>query len=401
MYCSEFILKNYRNIHNAKVQFSPQTNLFVGDNGHGKTNLLEAIHYLLTGSLFRPGSYENLLPIDGGKVSSENKFRFTDLHLKIQESEKIWKVGYAQDHLARKFALQGKVVSHRTLRNHFPAKLFSPEALAYLKSGPEIRRELIDEAVVFLNPKAEVAFSRFDRALRQRNRVLRQWKEGAVQEHQAHSLLSALNPIYFSLAAEITELRLMALRALEPFFRQALNLLLGPIHELENHKSFIDYRASGRSLINAERNEISEVMRLRYQELWKSEGTSGISLVGPHKHEISFIQTGRDARFFSSQGQQRALILAFFVAQVLAYRVQKGRYPILFLDDVFSELDRVKRSNLLSFLYSINSQIFMTTTEPNFTISGFLDLKLFAIHSGQIQEQTATHGITEAHRPIE
>jgi DNA replication and repair protein RecF len=101
----------------------------------------------------------------------------------------------------------------------------------------------------------------------------------------------------------------------------------------------------------------------RLLELRDAELASGASLVGPQKHDIFFLYGQKDSRFYCSQGQQRAIILSFKMAQIVYHRRVHGFYPALMLDDVLSELDEGKKTALINFLQEINTQIFITTTD--------------------------------------
>jgi DNA replication and repair protein RecF len=121
-------------------------------------------------------------------------------------------------------------------------------------------------------------------------------------------------------------------------------------------------------------------------ELRESEIQSGLSLVGPHKHDIRILFAGKDSRFFCSQGQQRALILSFKMAQILYHQRAHQVHPFLLLDDVLSELDPVRRSNLVAFLKDIPAQIFLTATDLSFPMDfGSHRLSVFRIEDGTVQ----------------
>jgi DNA replication and repair protein RecF len=110
--------------------------------------------------------------------------------------------------------------------------------------------------------------------------------------------------------------------------------------------------------------------------------------VGPQRHDIRVLFAGKDSRFFCSQGQQRALILSFKMAQILYHYRAHQVYPFLLLDDVLSELDPVRRSNLVTFLKDIPAQIFITTTDLSFTMNfGDRRLSVFRIHQGTVQAE--------------
>ena len=130
-----------------------------------------------------------------------------------------------------------------------------------------------------------------------------------------------------------------------------------------NVEIFVDYVASDESFLGFSRSEIVEKLKKRASELRSAEVSSGSSLVGPHKHDILFLYNQKDSRFFCSQGQQRAIILSFKMAQIVYHRRVHGTYPILLLDDVLSELDSEKRFRLVEFLEKLETQIFITSTE--------------------------------------
>jgi DNA replication and repair protein RecF len=109
--------------------------------------------------------------------------------------------------------------------------------------------------------------------------------------------------------------------------------------------------------------EINEMTHKRMMGLRDAEFATGASLVGPQKHDIIFLYGQKDSRFYCSQGQQRAIILSFKMAQIVYHRRVHGFYPALMLDDVLSELDESKRTALINFLHEINTQIFITTTD--------------------------------------
>jgi DNA replication and repair protein RecF len=126
-------------------------------------------------------------------------------------------------------------------------------------------------------------------------------------------------------------------------------------------------------------------MHNRALELRKAELESGTSLVGPQRHDIRILFAGKDSRFFCSQGQQRALILSFKMAQILYHYRAHQVYPFLLLDDVLSELDPIRRTNLVAFLRDIPAQIFLTTTDLSFSTDfGDRRLSVLRIERGSV-----------------
>jgi DNA replication and repair protein RecF len=130
------------------------------------------------------------------------------------------------------------------------------------------------------------------------------------------------------------------------------------------------------------------LMKKRAQELLSAELSSGISLVGPQKHDVIFLYSGNDSRFFSSQGQQRSIILAFKMAQIVYHYRVNGFYPVLLLDDVLSELDQTKQSSLVLALNEIQTQTFLTSTDIEVLKKLNIDRSsVFKVQNGFVQNE--------------
>ena len=123
------------------------------------------------------------------------------------------------------------------------------------------------------------------------------------------------------------------------------------------------YEISDQKIVENSEEMLINLMKKRAQELLPAELSAGISLVGPQKHDVIFLYSGNDSRFFSSQGQQRSIILAFKMAQIVYHYRVNGFYPVLLLDDVLSELDQTKQSSLVLALNEIQTQTFLTSTD--------------------------------------
>jgi DNA replication and repair protein RecF len=200
--------------------------------------------------------------------------------------------------------------------------------------------------------------SDFKKALKNRNRLLKDFRDGNIPKTQFDPLLDSLTELYLAKAVDLVWQRL-----------EALNKIKGDLNDNMQYISqtnvdiFVDYVASDESFLGFSREKIAEKLKKRTEELRSAEVSSGSSLVGPHKHEILFLYNQKDSRFFCSQGQQRAIILSFKMAQIVYHRRVHGTYPILLLDDVLSELDRERRFRLVAFLEKLETQIFITSTE--------------------------------------
>lgn len=365
-------LRNFRNYRQAEVRFDPRVNILLGRNGQGKTNLLEALVLLCSGESFRYGENETFLKAGEDEAWVTGRAQLGgleyDLKLQILKSRKS-------------HSLNGKRVTGSDLVSAFHFVLFSPESLSAIKEGADQRRQLIDDLLISVDQKNSGLIREFRRALKSRNRLLKDHAEGKTGRVETDRLLESLNPSFFRLSTQLTEARLRALREVEPELNRAMSRISS-----NEQTSRVDYVISSESAIHFSHEDIHKIMVRRASELHSAELSSGTSLVGPQKHDVKFLYDENDSRFFCSQGQQRALILSFKMAQIVYHRRVHGAHPILMLDDVLSELDEEKRESLIRFLQEIRTQIFMTTTDLK--ITGDLashDCRVIEIVDGQIR----------------
>lgn len=369
-------LKNFRNYSDLSLQIPPGVVIFCGSNGEGKTNLMEAFHFLLRGESFRPCTTTSLLKHQDHAIAPsaivEGKLRQKNLNHDV-------KMTFAN---GRKSVLwNNNPTNSSALARQFPVVMFSPESLSAIKEGPDLRRQLLDDVVLTHSSASVKILKDFKRALKMRNRILKDCQQERLPVVEAKRLLESLDPIYLPLATELTVARLNALRDLADDFKRAA----GAVLQLSNVDISVDYVVSSQNVQGWSRSDLLSALHKRSLELRETELRSGASLVGPHKHDIRILFSGKDSRFFCSQGQQRALILSFKMAQILYHHRSYQVYPFLLLDDVLSELDPIRRSNLVGFLRDIPAQIFLTTTDLSFSMDfGDRGLNVFDVEKGTV-----------------
>ncbi len=362
----------YRNLRDQTLTLNPGFNVLVGRNGHGKTNFLEAIYYLVKGASFRPGKVESLI-----RHGAKSGFIAGQVEAAQMESTIVAKFAGHQ----RQFLLNGKRTPGSRLQMHYPIVLFSPESLMAIKEGPGARRELLDDLLLSHQPHLAAALRDYQQSLRARNRILKDFQDGKIPLSTARDVLESLNESFLDLAMRITVARLEALRALHSF----LQAIYRKIDRARPVDISVEYVISQQNHLQSTAQELYDTMRKRLQQLADAELRAGLTLVGPHRHEITFLFDGHDARFYCSQGQQRALILAFKMAQIVYHRKLHKVSPILLLDDVMSELDQEKQSLLIEFLKDSTAQIVLTTTDATQSRQ-FFDFagQVFEIHEGSV-----------------
>jgi DNA replication and repair protein RecF len=358
------------------VEFHDKLNLLHGDNGQGKTSLIEAIHFLSNLKSFRGAKTKEL--ISHGEEATQINAHFTE------ENSSTWlKIGLSDSQ--KKIQINEKPSTATSLRGRIRCVVFSPDSLAAIKYGPELRRELVDEACAQLWTDASYAQRQFAKVLRQRNALLKQIKMELIDPKKAYSLLEALDVPYLSWATEITHYRLNLLSSLD----NSIKTILLKLNEGNDADYSFEYLSKDTQWESIEKDYIHTRLQSELTDSARrvAEAQSGTTLTGPHRHDIKLLFNEKDSRIYSSQGQQRALILAFKIAEIMYHRSSFGSYPLLLLDDVLSEFDEKKRRFLVEFLRDHEAQTFLTSTDPDDKLTGSSRFKLVA---GQV-----TYGITD------
>lgn len=367
---SSLRLFQFRNFANQEITLRPGLCFFVGRNGQGKTNLLESVYMLSRGESFRPAQHDHFVRnSNGGQLSAERARVVGGFQTSL--GKQVLTLDFAEGR--RSINLDGKRTGFSTTSALFPVVLFSPESLAAIKEGPDQRRQLIDSVLTTRSERDSKLLREFAKILRARNVLLKQISGGDTRVTTRDSLES-LTTVFLLLATQVTEARLTVLRELAPEMRRsASRIFSSALSEsfINSAESFSDkefnlrfaYEISGSDALDWSANQIFDALSQRRIELKRREIEYGASLVGPQKHDLRIMLDGGDSRFYCSQGQQRALILAFKIAQINVHHSTLGRYPILLLDDVMSELDADKRSRLMEYLEQTNAQVLITATD--------------------------------------
>lgn len=368
-------IRNFRNYKSLDLNIPEGVLIFHGDNAQGKTNFIEALYLLLRGHSFRPSDQRVFLN------DQQEDSNAVSIKASIEAENLVYDLSLSIEDKKRRLYLNNKPTNPLKMAEKFPLVLFSPESLSSIKSGPEARRVLLDDLLEIEGRSSIQVLRDFKKCLRSRNKILKDFKAGAVKKAAALEILDSLDGIYFPLATEVAIKRMEWLKHLRPQMSESFSR----ISRDGNVDISVEYVISGQEALNWDRSQVLSAMHQRSQELRAAELESGRSLVGPQKHDINFYLDGRNARFYGSQGQQRALVLAFKMAQIMVHYERYRVYPFLFLDDVLSELDSQKRDRLVEFLREIPSQIFLTATEVSFTANfGSRQLSVFKVSQGHI-----------------
>ena len=386
MFIRSLSLNQFRNIAPIELQFSPGLNIFIGENGHGKTNILEAIYLLIEKESFRYSKNSTMIQLQKHQtvLNSFIHNNNLDFHFKLNMSDS-----------KKEFFVNNKKFLNA---DQFRAILFSPESLSVIKESAEQRRDLVDQLVSSSSNAHARLVKDYKKALRTRNKILKDYANQKLPLDLAKDTLLSINPIFLDLAQKLTLARLKILTGTKSLVQNYLNKLNQNTDEIRRPVYGFSYIFSENSFFDYDEDKtglkIMQILEKRAQELMLAELSAGTSLIGPQKHDIAFLYNGNDSRFFCSQGQQRTIILAFKMAQIVYHHRVHGFYPVLLLDDVLSELDQNRQEALIFALSEINTQTFLTTTDLNSLkklntkiVLETAQQKIFTVHEGIVRDE--------------
>ena len=357
---------NYRNISKAQLEPGRELTVICGNNGQGKTNLLEAIWLLTGGKSFRGGKDAELVRrgetfavLDAVTLRAwqEDQERDDPSHVRIT-------VGTPDSQRPGRYASVNGTPPKRAagLAGSFPAVVFDPGHLSLVKGAPEGRRKFLDAALCQLYPGYLATYRRYVRVLQQKNALLRHSANGVERPYaEKCAMLEVLNA---ELAAQG--------EAIQKRRREYL-ALLGPLacanyQELSHGAERMGIRYAAQFVPGG----LAECLKQHQSE----ELRAGQSLCGIHREDIELLLDDHPAKVFASQGQQRSVVLSLKMAEAAAAARITGEHPVL-LDDVLSELDESRKQYLLTrmkekqtFVTSCDDTAFLKTDGEVYRMDG-------------------------------
>ncbi|MDD6276913.1 MAG: DNA replication/repair protein RecF [Clostridia bacterium] len=339
MHITSHYIKNYRNIEEAVIEPVNGVNVIYGENGHGKTNIIESI-WLFTGcNSFRTRKNYELIQNNREFAKLETSFeaygREKDAKLIISDNKEAYLNSIKQ-------------ISPRKFLGEFQAVVFSPSVLSIIQDGPSEKRKFIDIAISLIKPNYASLLSKYNKAVFQRNSLLKQINNTSKGEE----LLFAFDEQLALLGGKILNYRLEYIDKL----KEEAPIIYGGISN-GREKMEIKYINS----LKETGNSAVEWSNIFYNELSKNHKRDIFRLattVGPHKDDIDIILDSMNVRSYGSQGQQRTCALSLKLAEAAVIKDISGEQPIALLDDVMSELDEKRQKYLIK--YFDGWQVFVT-----------------------------------------
>lgn len=331
-------VRGFRNLADQELTPGPRFNVFFGDNGQGKSNLLEAIDYIGSLRSFRGAAAADMVRRGGSEpaeLAAEIRGESVPRHARIRIP-----VGRA-----REVQLDGKRPRARaSYLTVVQTVLFHPGDLQLASGAPELRRAFVDRILEHFDATYASTLAAYERALRSRNHLLRAEHPDRRAIFAYHEVLAAAGAVVGQTRARLTtELAELACAAYATI--AAETQVLG-----------LRYEPRVAPEVQAIRNAL--------EASFDKDLARGFTAEGPHADDLGITLDGVPAKRYGSQGQHRSIVLSLKVAELHELTRRVGRVPILLLDDVSSELDRGRRQRLFALLSELGGQVFLTTTQP-------------------------------------
>ena len=369
-------LHNFRNYETLEITPGPGLNVFVGRNAQGKSNVLEAVYVLATSKSTRASKDGELIRFncDAAQATADvvrDQTSDVEIALLLSHTEK------------KAFRLNG--VRHTKMAEaigQMNSVLFDSNDLEIIRGEPVLRRRFLDLEIAQTSPRYVYALGAFRKTLEQRNKVLRDLRDGILSS-ESRDMLPAYNE-QLSLHGG----RLMERRRL---FLERLAVLATDVHtSLSDGRDTLTIRYvpsfDTGSAVSAD--EMQHVYLAELERISQDESTRGTTLRGPQRDDIVFMVNNQDCRLYGSQGQQRTVALSLKLAEREVLTELMGEPPILLLDDVLSDLDDHRRRHLFALAESGGSQTFLSCTNLRAFSPGLLEQAcVFSVDSGRVTPQ--------------
>lgn len=372
MYLRKISLTNFKNYSHAEMEFSPKINCIVGNNGVGKTNILDAIHYLsLTKSFFNN--------IDSLSIRhDEDYFIIQGLFVKNNEEDTI----LCSFHKHKQKVLKRNGKEYERLSDHvgrYPVVMISPADNALISEGSEERRKFMNKIISQYNPEYLDSVLNYNKALQQRNRVLRDFR---VSDTFDDEMLSVWDSQLVKYGVHVYTERDLLINELVPVFREYYSLVSN-----QKEKVRLKYRS------NLGEGDFIEILK---NSLFKDRSVE-YTTAGVHKDDLLFEMNSFSVRSLGSQGQQKSYLVALKLAKFEYIKRKAGYSPVLLLDDIFDKFDAERVAQIIRLVGNHRfGQIFITDTHQNrlqeILNSLDTDYKLFRIGESGIDEIVQNKG---------
>jgi DNA replication and repair protein RecF len=331
---SDITLKHFRNYKNNSFKFTSGVNIIVGPNASGKTNLLEAILVACEGKSYRVG--------DNGLI----EFKQSSARIELHTDKNDTRIVFLDSTANKTYKINNEQLKRLGLQKRIPIVLFEPNNLSMLSGPADLRRQFLDDLLEKTKPGYGSLRRSYRRTLSQRNNLL---KRG---DNLVMAQLFAWDIRLCNQGEQIAKYRFALAREINERIEKVYKNLSGSKAKITfAYETIVSIQGYGSSLLH------------KLEEHIKDDQERGFTAYGPHREDIAISINNHPLQATASRGEVRSIVLACKIIEALLVQELLGTKPILLFDDVFSELDEIRRSKLVEFLESY--QTFITSTEAD------------------------------------
>ena len=372
MHITRLRLTAFRNHGSTDLRFASGVNVLLGENGQGKTNVVEAINLLASGTSHR--THQLMALVRAGSADAV-------VNAELVHDERSLSVDVRLDTAgANKARANGNAIRMRELSRHIHVVFFAPEDLAIIRDDPEERRLFLDAIVTVLSPRMIGVFSDYERAVKQRNSLLKSLRHVARPQRDL-STLAIWDEKIVALGTEITFTRLAAVTALREPLSLAYQSIAG---RAQSTNIMLSSRISETLRETSTRNEIGDKFATAMIGALDDDLERGTTSIGPHRDDVLFTLNELPVKGYASHGETWSFALSLKLATAELFRHESLGDPIVILDDVFAELDVARRDRLTNAVSGFEQVIITAAVKAD--VPDLAIARTFFVESGVVKE---------------
>ena len=393
MYLKALSLTNFRNYPALSLALAPGLTIFTGPNGAGKSNILEAVHCLATGRSFRARTEADMRAVAPDPAHPYTRVAGTVVTGDHETAlEVIWAPTNEQDSgFGKRIRIGGAPRRASTLLQHLHVVLFTPNDIALVDGPPSARRRYLDYVLSRIDPRYLRALQSYEHVMAERNALLRALREGSTRDRRQ---LAAWNRELTALVAAICALRVVFTARMQTPLTDRYDALIGAPTGLSLRYAATvplpstpdlprELRVS--ALPDTWLADIQAAYTAALEEHAPREQAQAVTVVGPHRDDLTFLRGGHPLAAFGSRGEQRLAALTLKLSEISLLHAESGEWPVILLDDFLSELDAQRRQHVLASL-DPHVQVFATTSD----LRQYTDQVVAAAHVMHVANDTVT-----------
>ena len=359
---------NFRNYDKFAVTLGSKMNIFIGNNGSGKTNILEAVSILGLTKSFRNTLEADFIKFGKKKASLMARVikdeQLKDLKVEFLEKEKNIYVD------------SKKIKKYADYISNLNVVIFTPFDLEIIKGSPSVRRNLLNVSLSQLSFRYLVTYNEYNKLLKTRNEYLKILYTNGIADK---TYLDVLTDKLVEKAVVIYKLRSEYIDKINTRISDIYNYITDTTSVVK-----IEYRPN-LALKSFSEDDLRSVLINTYKVNYRRELQAGMTLFGPHRDDFCFCLDGVDMKCFASLGQQKCGVLAYKLSSIPIFKEYRSTNPVLLLDDIFSELDITKRNRVLKYINSDIQSIITTTDLKNISKTTLKDAVIFKVENGRVE----------------